>query len=256
MKTISGTLIAICALTLGSTIAVAAPNGSSVYEKALASESRLEGDAARDAGRQPAAVLAFLGFTPGMTILDMFSGGGYYSEILSNVVGGNGSVVAHSNKAYLNFVGEEFINRYKAGRLSNVDILMAENNKLRLDADQFDAIFMGLSYHDTYWINPDMGWNEVDRDKLNGELFKALKPGGILGVTDHYAKAGSSTDSVADMHRIDKAIVIADLTNAGFELVAESDVLRNPDDDHSQGVFTPEIRGKTDRFVLKFRKPE
>ena len=256
MKTIHGTLIVVCALVLGSSLATARPDSQSIYEQALASDSRLEGDATRDAGRKPAEVLAFLGITPGMTVLDMFSGGGYYSEILSGVVGDSGSVIAHSNKAYLQFVGEEFINRYKAGRLPNVDILMAENNKLRLDANQFDAVFMGLAYHDTYWVNPDMGWNEIDRTKLNAEIFNSLKPGGVLGITDHYAAAGSSTDSVSDMHRIDKAIVIADMESAGFKLVDESDILRNPDDDHSQGVFTPEIRGKTDRFVLKFRRPK
>lgn len=256
MKIIRGKVIVVCALALGGAFAVAETDNPSVYDKALSSESRLEGDAARDAGRKPAEVLAFLGITPGMAVLDMFSGGGYYSEILSNVVGTNGSVVAHSNTAYLNFVGEEFVNRYKAGRLPNVDILMAENNKLRLDANHFDAVFMGLAFHDTYWVNPDMGWNEFDRPKLNAELFNALKPGGILGVTDHYAEPGTSTDEVGELHRIDKAIVIADLKAAGFELVDESDILRNPDDDHSQGVFAPEIRGKSDRFVLKFRKPK
>ena len=256
MKTSHGILIVVCALALGSCPAIAAPDSQSIYEQALASDSRLAGDAARDAGRKPAEVLAFLGITPGMTVLDMFSGGGYYSEILSNVVGESGSVIAHSNTAYLQFVGEEFINRYKGGRLPNVDILMAENNKLRLDANQLDAVFMGLAYHDTYWVNPDMGWHEIDRSKLNAELCNSLKPGGVLGLTDHYAAAGSSTDSVTDMHRIDKAIVIADMESAGFKLVDESDMLRNPDDDHSQGVFTPEIRGKTDRFVLKFRKPK
>jgi len=256
MKTRHGILIAVCALALGSSPAIAEPDSQSIYEQALASDSRLDGDAARDAGRKPAEVLAFLGITPGMTVLDMFSGGGYYSEILSHVVGENGSVIAHSNKTYLQFVGDEFINRYKGGRLPNVDILMAENNKLRLDTNQLDAVFMGLAYHDTYWVNPDIGWHEIDRAKLNAEIFNSLKPDGVLGVTDHYAATGSSTDSVTDLHRIDKAIVIADLQSAGFKLVDESDLLRNPDDDHSQGVFTPEIRGKTDRFVLKFRKPK
>jgi predicted methyltransferase len=186
----------------------------------------------------------------------MFSGGGYYSEILANVVGENGHVVAHSNKAYLQFVGEEFVARYAGGRLPNVDILMAENNKLRLDANQFDAIFMGLSFHDTYWVNPDGGWPEFDREQLNETLFKALKPGGILGITDHYAVKGSGSEAVPELHRIDKAVVISDLEAAGFELEAESDLLRNRNDDHSKSVFAPEIRGQSDRFVLRFRKPK
>jgi len=104
MKTRHGILIAVCALALGSSPAIAEPDSQSIYEQALASDSRLDGDAARDAGRKPAEVLAFLGITSGMTVLDMFSGGGYYSEILSHVVGENGSVIAHSNKTYLQFV--------------------------------------------------------------------------------------------------------------------------------------------------------
>ena len=248
--------IVVLASALAGHVSIAEPNRQSIYEQALASESRFEGDAARDAGRNPAAVLKFLGITPGMTVLDMFSGGGYYSEILANVVGDSGNVVAHSNTAYLNFVGEEFVNRYKAGRLANVDILMAENNKLRLDENHYDAIFMGLAYHDIYWVNPDNGWHEIDGDKFRAELLKSLKPGGVLGITDHSAGPETSRSDAIPLHRIDKAIVIADLEAAGFELVEESDVLRNPDDDYSKNVFAEGIRGNTDRFVLKFRKPE
>jgi len=249
-------LFAIIALAFGSQVALAGDTDSAVYEQALANSSRHPGDSVRDSGRQPAKVLAFMGVAPGMTVLDMFSGGGYYSEIISNVVGPEGQVVAHSNKAYLQYVGEEFVARYAGGRLPNVDILMAENNKLRLDENQFDVIMMGLSYHDTYWDNPDGGWPEIDREKLNTELYMSLKPGGVLGVVDHYAKEGAAIDSVATLHRIDRSIVVADLLAAGFVLDAESDMLRNPADDHSVGVFAPEIRGSTDRFVLRFRKPE
>ena len=256
MSVLTRITVVLLSLTVASHLAAAQPDNRSIYDKALASDSRLEGDAERDASRQPAAVLTFLGITPGMHVLDLFSGGGYYAEIFANVVGPDGSVVAHSNKAYLQFVGEEFVKRYGGGRLPNVDILMAENNKLRLDAGQFDAVFMGLAYHDTYWVNPESGWPEIDRGKMNAEIFKALKPGGILGITDHYAAAGTSTDTVGDLHRIDRAIVIADFEAAGFVLVDSSDVLRNADDDHSKSVFAPDLRGKTDRFALKFRKPK
>lgn len=248
--------LALAALLLGSVpVASAQATDSSVYAGALASDARPDTDVARDAGRKPAEVLAFLGIKPGMSVLDLFSGGGYYTEILSNVVGEQGHVVAHSNKAYLQFVGEEFVARYAGGRLPNVDILMAENNKLRLDPQQFDAIFMGLSFHDTYWVNPDGGWHEIDRDKLLETLFAALKPGGVLGITDHYAENGAGTGVVPEMHRIEKSVVIEDMEAAGFKLEAESDILRNPEDDHSKSVFAPEIRGQSDRFVLRFRKP-
>jgi len=227
-----------------------------VYADALASPSRLDADVARDAGRKPDQVLAFFGIGPKMVVLDMFSGGGYYAEILSSVVGKKGRVVAHSNAAYLNFVGEEFAARHAENRLQNVDVLMAENNELQLDADQFDAITMVLSFHDTYWINPEEGWPEIDRPTLNAELFAALKPGGVLGVVDHYAAAGSSSDTVGTLHRIDRAIAVADFEAAGFVLEAESDILRNPEDDYTKGVFAPGIRGNTYRLVLLFRKPD
>ncbi len=227
-----------------------------VYAAAIANPARPEADLERDAGRKPDAVLEFFGIAPGMSVLDMFSGGGYYAEIVSTVVGQHGHVVAHSNLAYLNFVGEEFEARHADNRLTNVDVLMAENNELALDADQFDAILMVLSYHDTYWVAPDDGWPEFDKPKLHAELFDALKAGGILGVVDHYAAAGSPGGTGGTLHRIDPAIVIADLEQAGFVLDAKSDLLRNMEDDHSLGVFDPGIRGKTDRFVLLFKKPE
>lgn len=227
-----------------------------VYTDALASPSRLEADAARDAGRKPGEVLEFFGIGPDMVVLDMFSGGGYYAEIISGVVGKDGRVVAHSNTAYLKFVGDEFKARHAEGRLPNVDVLMAENNELTLDAKQFDAITMVLSFHDTYWISPEENWPEFDHPKLYAELFDALKPGGILGVVDHNAAPGSPAETGGTVHRIDRAIAVADFEAAGFVLDAESDILRNPEDDYSKGVFAPGIRGNTDRFVLRFKKPE
>jgi len=228
----------------------------SVYAAAVANTSRPEADLARDAGRKPADVLEFFGIAPGMSVLDLFSGGGYYAEILSHVVGPEGHIVAHSNSAYLNFVGDEFKARHADNRLANVDVLMAENNELELGDNQFDAIMMVLSYHDTYWVSPDDGWPKIDIPKLHAELFNSLKPGGVLGVIDHYAEAGSPRETGGTLHRIDPGIVIAELENAGFVLDAKSDLLRNMEDDHSLGVFDPSVRGKTDRFVLRFKKPE
>ncbi len=229
---------------------------ASVYAAAVADTSRPEADLARDAGRKPADVLEFFGIAPGMSVLDLFSGGGYYAEILSHLVGPNGRVVAHSNLRYLDFVGDEFKARHADDRLANVDVLMAENNELELNADQFDAILMVLSYHDTYWDDPENGWPKIDIPQFHAELFDSLKPGGTLGLIDHYATAGSPRETGGTLHRIDPDIVIAELELAGFVLDAKSDLLRNMEDDHSLGVFDPSIRGKTDRFVLRFKKPE
>ena len=132
---------------------------------------------------------------------------------------------------------------------------MAENNELSLDAAQLDAVIMVLNYHDIYHEDPDSGWALIDGPVFLAELKKGLKPGGIFGIVDHSAAAGSPGETGGTIHRIDPAIVIADMQAAGFDLEARSDLLHNPDDDLSKLVFAPEVRGKTDRFALRFRKP-
>ncbi len=204
-----------------------------IYADAVTNPARNDADRERDAGRKPAQVLDFMRIEPGMTILDLFSGGGYYSEILSYVVGENGSVVSHSNEAYLTFVGDEFNARHADGRLPNVEVLMAENNELELSADQFDAILLILAYHDIFYVAPQQGWPKIDGEKLLAELFKGLKPGGIVGIVDHFAEAGAPRETGGTVHRIDPGIVIADMQVAGFTLDAKSDLLRNMNDDYS-----------------------
>jgi len=251
------TIIALLGLLAGcGDSEVPVENNSLIYEQAAANEGRTEADRARDAGRKPAEVLEFFGIQPGMTVLDMYSGGGYYTEMLSHIVGPEGSVIAHSNQAYAGFVGEEATNRYANNRLGNVEILMAENNELALPNASFDAIMMVLAYHDIYYVDPDNGWPEIDGPRFVETLYNGLRPGGILAVVDHSAAPGSPSETGNTLHRIDPDIVTAELEAAGFVLEAKSDVLRNMDDDHSVNMGAPEVRGKTDRFVFRFRKPE
>lgn len=250
-------LTAACGNDSASTTASTEPAAATVVrEQALQGPARTDADRARDAGRKPAEVLAFFGIEPGMTVLDMFSGGGYYTELVSNVVGPDGEVIAHTNSAYAQFVGEEATNRYANNRLPNVEILLAENNELRLPVEEFDAILMVLSFHDIYYVDPDNGWPALDGPQLIEELYRGLKPGGILGMVDHRAAAGSGSESGNTLHRIDPAIAVQALEAAGFDLEAESDVLHNADDDYSLNMADPAVRGKTDRFVFRFRKPE
>jgi predicted methyltransferase len=112
-----------------------------------------------------------------------------------------------------------------------------------------------LSFHDLYHADPENGWEKIDDARFLEELNKGLKPGGTVGIIDHCAESGAPSESGGTLHRIDPAIVIAKMEKAGFELVARSDILRNANDDTSKIVFTPELRGKTDRFILQFRKP-
>ncbi|MEQ8204585.1 MAG: hypothetical protein RIA65_00295 [Woeseia sp.] len=225
------------------------------YAAAVSNAARSEKDRQRDAGRQPGAVLKFLGIKPGMTVLDLYSGGGYYTELLSYVAGSNGKVVAHSNEAYAGLANAETSVRYADDRLPNVVSLMAENNELKLQADSLDAVLMVLSYHDIYYVDADGGWPKIDGEKLLRELYRGAKPGAVLGIVDHYAAAGSPRETGGTTHRIDPGLVIADVEAVGFKLEGQSDVLRNPEDDYDRNVFEPDLRGKTDRFVLKFRKP-
>jgi predicted methyltransferase len=229
---------------------------ASVYASAVSSEARLDGDHDRDEGRKPAEVLAFIGIKPGMSVLDMFAGGGYYTEIIASVVGDSGHVIAQTNEAYVAFVGDEFERRFGNNRLANVDVLMAENNELELAAESLDAVMLVLSYHDLYSANPEQGWPQIDVPAFLAELFQALKPAGVVGIVDHHAAEGSPAETGNTTHRIDPAIVIEDMAAAGFVFEAQSQLLRNPDDDYDKIVFAPELRGKTDRFLLRFRKPE
>ena len=132
---------------------------------------------------------------------------------------------------------------------------MAENNHLMLEADSLDAVFMSMSFHDLYHEDVENGWEKIDGPAFLAELNKGLKHGGIVAILDHYAEAGAPPETGETLHRIDPALVIANMEAAGFVLEAQSDLLRNPDDDHSKIVFAPEIRGKTDQFAMRFRKP-
>ncbi len=235
--------------------AASAEPAVSVYVAALNDPQRPADDKSRDASRKPAEVLEFIGIKPGMTVLDMFTGGGWYAEIIAHVVGPDGKVYAHSNEAYKNFVGDALEERFADGRVPQVEILMVENNQLSLEANSLDAVTLGLSFHDMYHEDSENGWPLLDGVAFLAELKKGLKPGGIVGIFDHRAAPGAPPETGDSLHRIDPALVIANMEAAGFEFEAESDLLANPDDDHTKPVFAPEIRGNTDRFILRFRKP-
>ena len=253
---LSAFVIALGCAGIGVTLAADPAVDAVVYDTAVLRTERSAADRERDLQRKPAEVLAFVGITPGMTVLDLFSGGGYYSEILGYVVGTEGRVYAHSNRAYINFVGDEFDARHAGGRLANVEVLMAENNELELEPGSLDAVLMALSFHDLWHVDVENGWPAIDSDKLLAELYRGLRPGGVVGIIDHYATPGSPRETGDSLHRIDPAIVVEEMQAAGFRLDAQSDMLRNPDDDHEKVVFAPEVRGKTDRFVMRFVKAD
>ncbi|MDJ0657279.1 MAG: methyltransferase [Xanthomonadales bacterium] len=230
--------------------------GSEAIENAVDHPDRPTADRDRDDTRQPAQVLGFLGIEPGMHVLDLFSGGGYYTEVLSRVVGQDGAVMAHSVAAYENFVGAEALEkRYGGNRLPNVIRQTAEIADMKLKPEHFDACVMMLTYHDIYYRPNDGNWVNIDGPAMLKKIYDGMKPGGVVGIVDHVAAAGSPAEVGNTLHRIDPAIVKAEMAAAGFQFAGEVDYLRNPEDDHSKPMFDPSVRGKTDRFVYKFSKP-
>ena len=222
---------------------------------AVADPARPEADRRRDGQRHPDAVLAFLGIEPGMAVLDLFSGGGYYTEIVSRLVGESGRVTAHNNQAYLGFAAEDLKTRYTDDRLPNVERIIAEANDLELPPASFDAALAILTWHDFYYADPDSGWPAIDEPALTELLCTALKPGAVLGIVDHVGAPGSDPrESGMKLHRIDPERIKADLADSCFVYEGESAVLRNPSDDHTKPVFDASVRGHTDQVVYRFRR--
>lgn len=223
--------------------------------ESLASKDRIEADRSRDPMRRPDQVLEFFEIRPGMTVLDLFSGSGYYTEIVSRVVGDDGKVVAQNNQAYLDFEKARIEVRYANGRLTNVERITAEADDLKLPDNTFDAALAMLTWHDFYYQDEENGWSAIDESLLVRNLCKALKQGAILGITDHVAAAGSNPEVTGkDLHRVDPQRIRNDFENSCFEFVGEINILRNPQDALDQPMYAEGVRGRTDRIVYKYRR--
>ncbi len=211
---------------------------------------RSEADRARDGGRKPAAVIDFLGITPGMTVVDMFAASGWYTEVLSHAVGADGKVYAQNTEFLLTMrdgVNDKAMAaRLTAGRLANVERLDRPLTDLGLADESVDAVMFALNFHDLY----NNGGAEA-ANYLLMEAYKFLKPGGVFGLIDH---VGTAENDNAELHRIEKSKVLEVIALTPFSVDADSTLLSNPADDHAASVFAPEIRGQTDRFLLRLRK--
>jgi predicted methyltransferase len=165
-------------------------------------------------------------------------------------------VIAYNNPPYAKFAEKGIATRYADGRLGNVRQVTAEVDELQLPPGSLDAALFVMSFHDSYWRPADGTWNRTDTAEMLKRLKAALKPGGVVVVQDHVAKAGGDTAKVVDeLHRIDPAVVRAEFERAGFVFDRASEVLAHPEDDHTKLVFDEAIRGKTDQFIYRFRKP-
>ena len=241
---LAGLAAAVC-----SSAAAAAP---AYISAAISSPDRPPADVARDAARKPEALIVFAGIKPGERVADIMPGQGYFTRIFSNLVGAKGRVFAIVPSELLQ-VAPKAADGVKAlaadPAFANVTVLIQPTAEISAPAP-LDVAWTSDNYHDLY------GFFGADKAAaFDAAVFKALKPGGVFIVIDHVAKAGTSDVSPKTLHRIDPQTVKAQLVAAGFKFEGESPILRNEADTHDLKVFAPEIRGHTDQFVFKFRKP-
>ena len=236
-----------------STPPAAAPAIPAYVSAAVADPNRPEADTRRDAGRKPAAVVAFAGVKPGDKVIELDPGPLYFTRILSQVVGARGRVYG--------YIPSDLDALYKQAKMvvppppdpdyPNVTFIYQPIAKVAAP-EPADVVWTSDNLHDFH--NKIFG--PADMAVVTAAVYRALKPGGVYLVVDHAAAAGSGARDTETLHRIDPQTVKAEALAAGFVLEAQSPVLANPADDHSKRVFDPAVRGVTDQFVFRFRKPK
>ena len=221
---------------------------------AVADANRPDADKQRDANRKPAQTLEFLGVKPGGQVAELLPGGGYFTRIFSKAVGPQGHVYALVPERPANAPADmpDLAGRVKAiaadANYANVTVVIQPLNKLVTPAP-VDLVFTAQNYHDLHNF-------PIDVVAFNKTILDSLKPGGLYVVLDHSAPAGSGLKDTKTLHRIDADVVKQEVIAAGFEFVGASDILANSSDTRTAMVFDPSVRGKTDQFILKFRKPK
>ena len=238
-------------LTLATPFAASAQTVTPAITAALADSARPADQKARDAARHSGEILAFAGIKPGDKVADFLMGGGYWTRILSPLVGPKGHVYAYQAAEFIQYrpaYGDE----QKAAVVGYANVT-ALNGPLSAIAfpEPLDAIITVQNYHDLHLSFAPPGAAAF----IAARLFAALKPGGVLLVVDHVANTDPGFAVPNTLHRIDPAAARKELEGVGFVFDGELNVLRNPADDHTLRVFEPAIQGKTDQFIYRFRKP-
>jgi predicted methyltransferase len=234
--------------------APSASSNSGAIAAAVADSNRPDADKLRDANRKPAQTLEFLGVKPGQQVAELLPGGGYFTRIFSKAVGPAGHVYALVPERPANAPPDmpDLAGKVKAiaadASYANVTVIVQPLSKL-VTPVPVDLVFTAQNYHDLHNF-------PIDVVGFNKTILESLKPGGLYVVLDHSAAAGSGLQATKTLHRIDADVVRQEVTAAGFEFVGASDVLANAGDSRTALVFDPSIRGKTDQFILKFRKPK
>jgi predicted methyltransferase len=245
-------LAASMAVSLAAVAAVAAPAVPAAVTAAVADKGR-DADREPDAYRHPGEVIAFSGVKAGDKVVDLIPGSGYFTKIFSKVVGPKGHVYMIWPNEYAKEAQPDPVKNADLAKTGypNTSVILQPGAAFATP-EPVDLVFTVQNYHDY----PDKFMGKIDPAVLNKAVYKALKPGGVFLIVDHTAEAGSGMRDTDTLHRIDPAIVKKQLAEAGFVFEGESDVLRNPRDDLKKAVFDKTIRGHTDQFVYKFRKPK
>jgi predicted methyltransferase len=243
--------IAVVTLLAAAPLTVRAAPLPPAIAKAAANPAR--GDQAKqDARRRGPEIVAFAGVKPGDKVLDLIPGGAYWTRLFAGTVGPKGHVYGIWPKPYADEAGRDTLNYAGLPKQGYPNVSLAiQPAKALTVPEKVDLVFTAQNYHDY----PDAFMGKLDPSVFNKAAYAALKPGGVLLIIDHQDAPGTGMRNTDTLHRIEGAIVKKQVIAAGFRFVGESRLLANPADDHKKKVFDPAIRGRTDQFIYKFRKP-
>lgn len=228
----------------------AAPRLANVIAAAVADPARPAEGRAADPLRKPAETLAFSGVKPGMIVGEFYPGGGYFTRMISGVVGPRGHVYGLENQGWKGAVKADQELFKECPKCTNVTIEAKPFGTVSFPKP-LDLAWVTQNYHDLKIAE----YGKVDTLAFDRAVYKALKPGGTFFILDHQGPPGMTDEQIAKMHRINRDVVVREVTSAGFRLAAEGKFLRCPGDDHTLAIFDDKIRGKTDQYALKFVKP-
>jgi predicted methyltransferase len=245
----------VLALLLSVTGAFIASHAADAFDDAVNHPGRSPHDLARDAIDHPAEILRLANLGPNMRVADILAGDGYYSELVSYIVGPRGHVLLLNNKAFDDYSQNSWAARLTDNRLPNVEHRTVDLEHLGLGHNTLNAILLIKVYHDLY-TGPDGLWPKLSPSKVLDQIVAALKPGGVLLLVDHSAKLGTGYAQTEALHRIDEQFARVDFESRGLRAVAESAILRNPGDVRDQRSYESPVERKTDRFVVVFKKNE
>jgi len=251
---IMAVLIVVVALVSGANASDNASNSAAVT-MAVADTSRPVSDTTRDADRKPGKTLVFVGIKSGDKVADYVADAGYFTRLFASIVGSTGHVYAVEPTPFFQF--EHFVKAVAelqgyAVAHPNVTVTTATALEGLKFPEKLDLFWISRNYHDLH----DKFMGPVDTAAFSKAVYEALKPGGFYVVLDHSAAIGAAADVTETLHRIESSTVRREVEAVGFKFDSESSILANPADPRTAKVFDQTVRGHTDQFILKFRKPK